>query len=279
MSDDENNERGPGGPGGNNQVPAVMAAPVAIKLPAFWASNTKMWFIQAESQFALRKITEESTKFHHVISALDCDTGTQVMDVLENPGDTPYTTLKARLTGVYTLKDREKAGKILDMDSMGDKTPSQMLTVMLNLVLEAEEPGFLFREVFLRLLPKAVQAHLNSFKGTGTKRGDLRELAEEADRHFTSTGAMISAVMARDEEYTVDAVSGRRTSGRGAAAGRGRATSGRGGLRNGGRVDGRDLCFFHFRFRADARRCETPCQWVGPDARPGNSNPGRGASQ
>ena len=81
----EDTEAGP-----SNQVqvqPAVMA--VAMKLPAFWPGNTRMWFIQAEAQFVLRKITEETTKFYHVIAALDCDTGTQVMDVLENPGDTP----------------------------------------------------------------------------------------------------------------------------------------------------------------------------------------------
>ena len=179
---------------------------------------------------------------------------------------------------------------------MGDKTPSQMLTVMLNLVPEGDEPGFLFREVFLRLLPKTVQAHLNSFKGTGAKPGDLRALSEEADRHFTSKGAMISAVMdPEDEEYFVDAVSGRPTSGRGgratsgrgggrATSGRGgRATSGRGGPRPQGRVDGRDCCFYHFRFGARAQNCQAledgrPCQWVGPDARSGNSNPGRGAS-
>ena len=92
MAGEEDTERGTAGPSGNNQVQPAVMAPVAIKLPAFWASNTRMWFIQAESQFVLRKITEETTKFHHVIAALDCDTGTQVMDVLENPGDTPYTT-------------------------------------------------------------------------------------------------------------------------------------------------------------------------------------------
>ena len=47
----------------------------------------------------------------------------------------------------------EKAAKILDMDGLGDRTPSQCLTVMLNLVPTGQDPGFLFQEVFLRQLP------------------------------------------------------------------------------------------------------------------------------
>ena len=44
---------------------------VALKLPIFWAAQPKIWLSLAEAQFALREITKETTKFYHVVSALD----------------------------------------------------------------------------------------------------------------------------------------------------------------------------------------------------------------
>ena len=44
---------------------------VAIKLPTFWAQQPKVWFLQAEAQFHIRKITDDTTKYYHVVAALD----------------------------------------------------------------------------------------------------------------------------------------------------------------------------------------------------------------
>ena len=40
---------------------------VAIKLPAFWAQQPEVWFLQAEAQFHIRKITDDTTKYYHVV--------------------------------------------------------------------------------------------------------------------------------------------------------------------------------------------------------------------
>ena len=66
------------------------------------------------------------------------------MDLIRTPLEAPYTALKGRLTKAFAITDREKAAKILDMDGLGDKTPSQCLTVMINLVPDGQDPGFLF---------------------------------------------------------------------------------------------------------------------------------------
>ena len=80
------------------------------------------------------------------------------------------------------------------MDGLGDKTPSQCMTMMLNLLPAGEEPGFLFREHFLRQLPTDIRTQLVQSTRTGTGQADLRALATEDDNYFLSMGSRISAV-------------------------------------------------------------------------------------
>ena len=60
---------------------------------------------------------------------------------------------------------------------------------MLNLVQVNEEPGFLFRELFLRQLPSETRSQLVQSTNTGTGKEALRALALEADKYFLSMGA------------------------------------------------------------------------------------------
>ncbi|XP_069753876.1 ethanolamine kinase 1-like isoform X7 [Narcine bancroftii] len=45
----------------------------AVKLPTFWPHRPHPWFQQAEAQFHIRNITNEATKFWHVVASLDED--------------------------------------------------------------------------------------------------------------------------------------------------------------------------------------------------------------
>ena len=67
------------------------AAPVnavAIKLLAFWPQKPRSWFIPVEAQFRRAGITQESTKFEHVLAVLDPETCDRISDMAENPGET-----------------------------------------------------------------------------------------------------------------------------------------------------------------------------------------------
>ena len=208
---------------------------VSVKLPPFWPDKAKLWFAQAEAQFTIRNITVDKTKYAHVVSMLDSKSAEFAMDIIENPPEEdPYKVLKTRLTGAYAISDDEKAARLLDMDGLGDKTPSQCLSAMLMLVPDGEQPGFLFRKIFLRQLPAEVQTHLAQTSKIGTKAADLRELALEADRYFASTGSRISSVVKAsviDEDQDVNAVLGRR------------------------------LCFYHAKFGEKATKCQQPCEF------------------
>ena len=260
-----------------------------VKLPEFWPDNTDLWFVRADAQFRMKKVTVEQTKFDHVITMLDSKTAAQVMDILVSPPDQPYTVLKARLTKTFALTTSEKASRILDMDGLGDRTPTQCLTIMLNWVPAEEAPGFLFREQFLRQLPVQVRTSLAQTTNTGSDRASLRALADEADKYFRSMGARISAIASANPWLPHP--------GAGASPGPGvqqLSTPGtaveleswsRDQLVNA--VLGKKLCFFHTRFGAKAKKCEQPCQWSGPDGRKwtnrksgsGNSQPGQGRPQ
>ena len=252
-----------------NTATAALVAPVQVKLPPFWRDQTDLWFIQAEAQFTIKGITVESTKFAHIVTMLDSQ------DILQTPGDTPYTTLKNRLTGVFAITDDEKADRILDMNGLGDQTPSQCLTSMLNLVPKGENPGFLFRKVFLRQLPADVRTQLAQTTKTGTRPEDLRALALEADKYFSSMGSRISVV---NQVLPVAARVGpqQQVPGQPPFPVADLSDWSRDQLVSA--VLDQKLCRVHARFGKKARKCEPPCQWSGPDDRSWSTGNGRGAS-
>ena len=64
-----------------------------------------LWFTQVESQFMLRGITAQKTKFHHVLANLLQVITTEVRDQLINPPkENPYDVLKDTLIKRTTLR-------------------------------------------------------------------------------------------------------------------------------------------------------------------------------
>ena len=230
---------------------------VSVKLPPFWPEKTGLWFAQAEAQFAIKGITVDKTKFSYVVSMLDDKTAAHAMDIIETPPDNDaYGALKTRLTTAYAITDSEKANRILDMNGLGDKTPSQCLN-------GGQEPGFLFREVFLRQLPTEVRTQLAQTTKTGTTEVALRELATEADKYFASTGSRIASVTgpsASSPESDVHAVS----------------SHGTGQTSRPNRGDTFSFCYFHAMFGENAKKCRAPCDFKRRSApRSGNGQAGR----
>ena len=266
---------------------AARVATVSVKLPPFWPDKTQLWFAQAEAQFEIKGITVEKTKYSYVVSMLDANTAEQAMDIIATPPDNPYTALKNRLTKAYALADDERADRIIDMDGLGDRTPSQRLNNMLLLVpdAEAKDPGFLFRRLFLRQLLSEVRTQLAQTTKTGTTAVALRELASEADRYFASTGSRVSTITAASasmathdsltdtlSEAEIFAISNRR--GQNSNDPRGASMGARGRGRQGQARPTFTMCYYHGRFGEDAKKCEQPCQFNAAK-QTGNAQPGR----
>ncbi|KFD51305.1 hypothetical protein M513_07905 [Trichuris suis] len=110
--------------------PSQTTAALAVKLPQFWPHSAKLWFAQAEAQFALARITASITKFYHTIASLPDSIATQVDDLLEPYGDTPYEYLKAKLLERLTTPVGEQFHALIDSHPIGDQRPSHILREM-----------------------------------------------------------------------------------------------------------------------------------------------------
>lgn len=223
---------------------AIYAA--TIKLPDFWQHNPRPWFQHIEAQFQLRGITQDVTKYFHVVAALDASTTARAMALLEAPpADGKYDALKTFLLSLFELSELEKAERLLSLNGLGDNKPSELMEKMLA-VLGTADPSFLFAHIFLRQLPAPVRTALASSPLPSSR--DYRALAVEADRIFLAnrqqfvhallppqhTSAPFTPPV--DDQGTAAAVTARRQ-----------------------REDG--WCYYHSRFGAKAKQCRQPCSF------------------
>ncbi|GFR71912.1 retrovirus-related Pol polyprotein [Elysia marginata] len=155
---------------------------VAIKLPTFWVTSPLAWFAQTEAQFALRNITQDETKYFHVLAALDTNTATRALSLLTAPQPSnKYGALKEFLISAFGLTDEERASTLLDLRGLGDYKPSELMDNMFSL-LGGHTPCFLFKQIFMRQLPDQVRASLAT-----SATSDYRALAQEAEKLFLAT--------------------------------------------------------------------------------------------
>ena len=149
---------------------------VAFKAPQFWQTNVKAWFIRLEASFNTHTppITQDLTKFHHVIQLLDSSTACRVQAVLENPPPVgKYDRLKSALLNAYEATQLQKDQELLNLNGLGDRKPSELLQHMWSL---NHDPVTLFRALFLNQLPPEVRRILAQ-----TPDADLDTLAKTAD--------------------------------------------------------------------------------------------------
>ena len=105
---------------------------VSLKLPQFRDDGAKIWFQQAESQFAICNISVEQTKYHHVMAALPGEIAMQLQDLFEKvPEVVQYTAQKKPLLQKFSLTDLEKTETIMLMPVLGDRKPSDLMDALL----------------------------------------------------------------------------------------------------------------------------------------------------
>ena len=117
-----------------NQQPATVTA-VALKLPPFWPTDPTIWFAQVEAQFSIQNITQQKTRFHYVIAALDPEVAVEVRDlVLHPPNDVPYNKLRSELIKRMEASEQRRLQQLLTAEELEDRKPTQLLQHMQQLL-------------------------------------------------------------------------------------------------------------------------------------------------
>ena len=234
---------------------------VALKLPVFWPDSCESWFINAESQFHLKNITSNTTKFHHVVASLPQKEIDNVVDIIRNPpAADPYGVLRSRLLQTHSLTDYARCESIMSLPLSGDMLPSALLSRMRALLpIEHQECLFL-RYAFLRQLPSDVRSHL-----VHDKTADIAVLSQLADKIYRSSLSSSSSVNALDSMHAVNAPPSRQNrrnqrSQRASIPVTHRSQTPAAPSR---RSSSPSFCRYHAKFGSKALSCQAPCAWTG----------------
>ena len=293
MSNTDNVEAGAEPAGATGQA----VTGVSLKLPPFWANDPAIWFAQIEAQFSTKGITQEQTKFSHVISALQPDVATEVRDLLLNPPapkDKPYTILKAELIRRTSASEQKRLNKLLISEELGDRTPSQLIRRMQQLLGDKQLEPSILKQLFVQRLPMNVQLILASTSDT-MSINDLAALADKiVEVASPSSVASVtsdvptpqashsqppSSALADDMQRLTAQVAQLTTQmqtlsailhqGQGQGNRQSRSRSRSGNRRDSSRSPRRQSeqrhpdseCWYHWKFGEKAKKCETPCSW------------------
>ncbi|VDP83177.1 unnamed protein product [Echinostoma caproni] len=162
-----------------------------VPFAPFREFNPKLWFVQIEATLALRNVTSELNKFHHVVAILPPNVLDEVYDVVRSNEPNPYLRIKEAIIRRFGLTAKQRLEKLLSYTELGEKKPSQLLRQMQQLIDEDEDEDSFLKEIWLSRLPVNVQAML--CVSTEVK---LNALAEVADRIMESSLAKFKGDLA-----------------------------------------------------------------------------------
>jgi len=222
---------------------------VSVKIPTSFQNHT-LWFKQVEASFKISKISEETTKYFHLISNLPASLLSKYEFLLDSESEQPYSNLKEAIIFDFENTRTISMTEIMKNESLGDRTPSEALrniASQLQRLDKAVDPynSSISRELFMRLLPKSVQDILLSMPDS-----DLRHLASTADKIVLSKRQFVTNIETPITPYNeqddqimqlqqeVYALNQRFSA-----------------------TEGRRLCFYHQKFGSRAMKCEHPCEW------------------
>lgn len=261
-----------GGGAGHDAQGNIGCSRVSVKVPTFWPSNVKLFFLQLEASFRLSGVTLEQTKFDHLVASLDAETLSYASDIVCNPPEAPYSVLKTRLLTEFEVSQSRKVKALLEDLELGDKSPSLLLRKMRELSEGHVDDDFL-KNIWLRRLPVSVQTVL------AVSSEGLNTLAEMADKICECTLGEVNALNYPKTEHqekhtdpTLKSLQNQINQLTKIFKARFRSNSpgyrGRSNLprsqsprttstskKEGG------MCWYHFRFRENARKCVAPCAY------------------
>lgn len=237
--------------------PAPQVNKISIKSPPFWNEDPELWFSHVEEQFRQNVITRDKTKYSHVLAQLDLKTSREVRDIIVNPPiEDRYIALKFALIQRLTTSQEQRIRQLLEHEELGDRKPSQFLRHLRTLAGTTTSEQLL-RSLWLGRLPNQMQIILSI-----RSEDPLEAVAQQADRIHEATGRMVSELTAPKQVNEIQELKREiaeltkrfRDVTRFQPRDRSRSKSRE-------RKKFGNLCFYHYRFREKARKCQKPCSF------------------
>ena len=225
----------------------------SVQLPAFDKIEAETWFAVADANFALRKVTDSTTKYYYVLSKLDASTLRKLSSFIKRPrGADPYGEIKEELCEAYEPPLEQKLDALLSLAGMGDETPKEYAMEIKRLAADATLDDVLKR-IFVRGLPRQLVTAI-----TGRLGENFSSVTTAANKAWTS------AAVPNNSEASVSAISAPQSSSARCGGREGRGGRQR-GARSGPRMTTLTMCSYHKKFGDSAKKCAPGCGRWDPD--------------
>ena len=239
-----------------SETATTMCCAASIKPPQFSKDNPRGWFASIESQFAINGITQEVTKFRHVVAALPPNINDTFQHITckatYDSGD--YATLKEDIIRVFGDSRTKRLNQVLDTEQMGDRTPSQFYMALKSKTSDLTLSDDVVLNRWINKLPAAVQPPVAGMRLTLTT-DQLLKLADEIHEHSSAHSNVAAIDRTSNNHYRQrsNSVSSNRS-----FKSRPRAKSPakkRNHSRSNGYSPDGAYCWYHYTFQGDAQKC------------------------
>ncbi|XP_072934951.1 uncharacterized protein [Epargyreus clarus] len=261
------------------ETPTADAGKMSLKIPQFSPDDPEIWFALLEGQFENLGITDDNTKYNHVITNIEVRHAKTVKDIIVRPpAINRYDKIKTELIHRLSASHEKKVRQLLTHEELGDRKPTQFHRHLQDVARPSVPEDFL-RSIWSSRLPHSLQTGLASQPSYS-----LDELADLADRvqEMTSPASYQVAATSTSGPYNscrgeiaelrkmmeqlstkVDRLTGdscgckhrsrsHRLSSRSPSRSRFRSQSS---------YRRQPLCYYHWKYGEKANKCQTPCDY------------------
>lgn len=258
---------------------------------SFYKNDPAQWFVQLEDQFSYRGVVDDEPKFNIVMKNLESDIVKQIAAELRvvTVGN-KYNSLKMVLIRKFSDTPRQRLDKFLT-DKLGSSKPSQFLSRLLFFG-DGHLPRVSILAAWQQRLPADYQFHLIDQITLENELSIVAKADLVFDRLKARDNSRVNSIAVPPEQGVlngllgdVNAINKILTNSKSAGAQRGRSRSkgkrvkhsspdssrstsrsperrnrdSSNNSKKGNKKSG--LCWYHYKFRAKAKRCQSPCSW------------------
>ncbi|GFU03454.1 transposon Tf2-11 polyprotein [Trichonephila clavipes] len=241
-------------------------------------SNVRLWIAQCDHAFTFSGISSDDTKYSALVANLNAETLSYVSDiVLSPPNSDKYHTLSQRLITQFSDSETQKIKKLLTDLHLGDEKPSHLLRKMKELSNGQLQDDFL-QSLWFQRMPPHIQTVLSASSEPLDKLAIIADKVSEvvgassticaattvpppsqssscsAQPTMDSLSRQIQELYLQVAELTRERNSSRHqrySSNRRRSHSRSRSVN-----------RGSGICYYHRRYKEQARKCVSPCAFV-----------------